>query len=104
MQKLCCILSHFGSFQVVLGKFSSPFGTFWLVLACFGSVEVSFRVVLDCVGSFCFSLSLIWHRFDSFKVVVGQLRFPSKSFLVSLGLILGGFGFFWVGLTRFGSV
>ena len=35
---------------------------------------------------------------------MGQLRFPSKSFLVSLGLILGGFGFFWVGLTHFGSV
>ena len=64
-------------------------------------MEVSFRVVLACLESFCFSLSLLLRLFASFRVVLGHLRSPSKSFLVSLCLVLGRFDSFWFSLSLF---
>lgn len=114
---LGCLLDCFGCFWVYWARFVSGFMSFfivllfWHVLGGFGlfCVFVSkfrtfsgnlnmFWVVLVCFHALYVSLSLLLGPLYSRSFVVRQYRFHFASFCISLCLLLGRFGLFWVSL------
>jgi hypothetical protein len=93
MDHLQALLSCFGVFQIILGRFG-PYDCFWAILGFSGRFRL-FNIVQDCIGSLSGPFQAVWKHFRLFRVVSGSFE-TFWDILSQFELLLGFFSVFWV--------